>query len=91
MSRSGIKLKVKIGELVSSTYNSSVVGKFESSVECLISVVFGMKQPILVSSTDSVGTKVMIAFETGVHNSIGEDIVNHCINDILCLHVLCFS
>ena len=80
------KAKVKIGELVSSTYNSSVVGKFGQFGGMFdISSFSGMKQPILVSSTDSVGTKVMIAFETGVHNSIGEDIVNHCINDILVL------
>lgn len=39
--------------------------------------------PVLVSSTDSVGTKVKLAFMTGVHNTVGEDLVNHCINDIL--------
>ncbi len=39
--------------------------------------------PVLVSSTDSVGTKVKLAFMTGIHNTVGEDLVNHCINDIL--------
>jgi phosphoribosylformylglycinamidine cyclo-ligase len=39
---------------------------------------------ILVSSTDSVGTKVLIAAMANQHTSIGEDIVNHCVNDILC-------
>jgi phosphoribosylformylglycinamidine cyclo-ligase len=43
----------------------------------------GMSSPILVASTDSVGTKVMIAFETGNHSMVGQDIVNHCVNDIL--------
>ncbi|MEW6051271.1 MAG: phosphoribosylformylglycinamidine cyclo-ligase [Candidatus Zixiibacteriota bacterium] len=43
----------------------------------------GLKSPVLVSSTDSVGTKVKLAFMTGRHNTIGEDLVNHCVNDIL--------
>ncbi len=43
----------------------------------------GMKNPILVSSADGVGTKLKIAFLTGVHNTIGRDLVNHCVNDIL--------
>jgi phosphoribosylformylglycinamidine cyclo-ligase len=80
------KAKVRIGELVSSTYNQSVVGKFGQFGGMFdISSLSGMKKPVLVSSTDSVGTKVMIAFETESYSSIGEDIVNHCINDILVL------
>ena len=42
----------------------------------------GWKNPVLVSSADGVGTKVKIAFQTGRHNTIGEDLVNHCVNDI---------
>src|SRR5271163_1260002 len=42
----------------------------------------GWKRPVLVSSADGVGTKLKIAFLTGRHNSIGEDLVNHCVNDI---------
>src|SRR6202034_2344086 len=42
----------------------------------------GWKKPLLVSSADGVGTKVKIAFLTGRHNTIGEDLVNHCVNDI---------
>ena len=41
-----------------------------------------MKQPVLVSSVDGVGTKLKIAFATGRHNTVGEDLVNHCVNDI---------
>src|ERR1017187_5858034 len=41
-----------------------------------------MKQPVLVSSVDGVGTKIKIAFATGRHDTIGEDLVNHCVNDI---------
>jgi phosphoribosylformylglycinamidine cyclo-ligase len=39
--------------------------------------------PVLVASADGVGTKLKIAFLTGVHNTIGRDLVNHCVNDIL--------
>src|SRR5438309_2297195 len=41
-----------------------------------------LKQPVLVSSVDGVGTKLKIAFATGRHGTIGEDLVNHCVNDI---------
>jgi phosphoribosylformylglycinamidine cyclo-ligase len=41
------------------------------------------RNPVLVSSADGVGTKLKIAFATGVHSTVGGDIVNHCVNDIL--------
>ena len=40
-------------------------------------------EPVLVASTDGVGTKLKVAFATGIHSSIGADILNHCVNDIL--------
>jgi phosphoribosylformylglycinamidine cyclo-ligase len=43
----------------------------------------GLKNPILVSSADGVGTKLKVAFLMGVHNTVGRDLVNHCVNDIL--------
>jgi phosphoribosylformylglycinamidine cyclo-ligase len=43
----------------------------------------GLKNPILVSSADGVGTKLKIAFLMNVHNTVGRDLVNHCVNDIL--------
>ena len=41
------------------------------------------EKPVLVLSTDGVGTKVLVAARAGVHDTVGEDIVNHCVNDIL--------
>src|SRR5277367_5258530 len=42
----------------------------------------GYRDPVLVSSADGVGTKLKVAFLTGIHSTIGEDLVNHCVNDI---------
>ena len=77
-------VKGRIGELVSSTYNSHVSGKFGQFGGMFdISHLKNMDAPILVSSTDSVGTKVKIAFDSKVYNTVGMDIVNHCVGDIL--------
>ena len=41
------------------------------------------REPVLVSSADGVGTKLKVAFATGIHSTVGADILNHCVNDIL--------
>jgi phosphoribosylformylglycinamidine cyclo-ligase len=43
----------------------------------------GVENPVLVASADGVGTKLRVAFMTGIHTTIGADLVNHCVNDIL--------
>jgi phosphoribosylformylglycinamidine cyclo-ligase len=76
----------KLGSLVESTFNRNVVGKFGHFGGMFsLSSLKKYKKPILVSSVDGVGTKLKIAAEVGVHDTVGEDIVNHCINDILVL------
>jgi phosphoribosylformylglycinamidine cyclo-ligase len=49
----------------------------------MVRVPEGFTSPVLVMSTDGVGTKVLVAAAAGVHDTVGEDLVNHCVNDIL--------
>ncbi len=76
------RAKARIAELVSSTANAdtlSGVGAFGG----LYRLPKGGDTPVLAASTDGVGTKLRIAFRTGRHDTVGEDLVNHCVNDIL--------
>jgi phosphoribosylformylglycinamidine cyclo-ligase len=49
----------------------------------MLRVPADVADPVLVMSTDGVGTKVLVAIAAGIHDTIGEDLVNHCVNDIL--------
>lgn len=76
--------KKRIGEKVQSTYTDRVVGKFGQFGGMFdVSFFKDMEKPILVSSVDGVGTKLKIAVDMGIHTTVGRDIVNHCIDDIL--------
>ena len=63
-----------------STFTRAVLTDIGSFGACY--QLSGLKRPVLVSSADGVGTKLKIAFMTGRHGTIGEDLVNHCVNDI---------
>ncbi len=73
----------KIKELARTTFNSRTLSEIGSFGGMFDGAFPGLRQPVLVASADGVGTKLKIAFATGVHNTIGRDLVNHCVNDIL--------
>jgi phosphoribosylformylglycinamidine cyclo-ligase len=74
--------KARIGELVAGTRTSLSVGQI-GAFGGMVRVPSGMRKPILVLSTDGVGTKVLVALEAGRFDTVGEDLVNHSVNDIL--------
>ncbi len=72
----------RIKNFAKSTFNKNVIsdiGLFGAFYELDLA---GYKNPVLVSSVDGVGTKLKIAFAMDKHNTIGQDLVNHCVNDI---------
>jgi phosphoribosylformylglycinamidine cyclo-ligase len=74
--------KRRIAGAVASTHTSlsrGTVGAFGGMVR----VPTDMRDPVLVCSTDGVGTKVLVAIQAGRHDTVGEDLVNHSVNDIL--------
>jgi phosphoribosylformylglycinamidine cyclo-ligase len=74
--------KRRIAALVAKTRTRFALGKV-GGFGGMVRVPPDYKQPVLVMSTDGVGTKVLVAARAGIHNSVGEDLVNHCVNDIL--------
>ncbi len=73
----------RIKKLARSTFNKNVLSDIGSFGGLFRPPFKEMADPILVSSTDSVGTKLKLAFKSGRHDTIGQCIVNHCVNDIL--------
>ncbi len=73
----------KIKELARQTFNQRTLSEIGSFGGMFDGAFPNLKQPVLVASADGVGTKLKIAFSTGVHNTVGRDLVNHCVNDIL--------
>jgi phosphoribosylformylglycinamidine cyclo-ligase len=74
--------KNRIRKLVESTFTKGVVGAF-GGFGGMFRLPPGLEKPVLVSSADGVGTKIKVAIESGRHGTIGRDLVNHCVNDIL--------
>ncbi|MBK9163305.1 MAG: phosphoribosylformylglycinamidine cyclo-ligase [Acidobacteria bacterium] len=73
----------KIREYARSTFNERTLTEIGSFGGMFSGAFPNMADPILVASADGVGTKLKLAFETGIHNTVGADLVNHCVNDIL--------
>ncbi|HDL02805.1 MAG TPA: phosphoribosylformylglycinamidine cyclo-ligase [candidate division Zixibacteria bacterium] len=77
------KAKEKIKTLAKATFNESVLSEIGAFGGFFRPELTGMKSPVLISSADGVGTKLKLAFMSRRHNTVGEDLVNHCVNDIL--------
>ena len=73
----------KIRDYARSTFNERTLTEIGSFGGMFAGAFPDMAEPILVASADGVGTKLKLAFETGIHNTVGADLVNHCVNDIL--------
>ena len=78
----GNRLKRRIQTLVRQTHGPQVLGKIGGFGGLFRADFRSMRDPILVSSIDSVGTKLKIAFALDRHDTVGADMVNHCVNDI---------
>ncbi len=78
----GNRVKSGIHALVKGTHGPEVLGKIGGFGGLFRANFKGMKDPVLVSSVDGVGTKLKLAFAMNRHDTVGGDLVNHCVNDI---------
>jgi phosphoribosylformylglycinamidine cyclo-ligase len=79
---SGDRAKQRIKMLARKTFNKHVLSEIGGFGGLFALDLEKFPQPVLVSSTDGVGTKLKVAFELGIHHTVGADLVNHCVNDI---------
>ncbi|HBJ40038.1 MAG TPA: phosphoribosylformylglycinamidine cyclo-ligase, partial [Hyphomonas sp.] len=79
----GERLVEAIGPLAKATARAGVMGGLGGFGALFDLKASGYEDPVLVSGTDGVGTKLMLAFETGIHNTVGIDLVAMCANDVL--------
>src|ERR671939_172215 len=73
----------RIKELARTTFNGRTLSEIGSFGGMFDGAFPRMRAPVLVASADGVGTKLKIAFLTDTHDTVGRDLVNHCVNDIL--------
>lgn len=73
----------KIRNFAKGTFNERTLTDIGSFGGMFSAAFPGLADPVLVASADGVGTKLKIAFMSGIHNTVGQDLVNHCVNDIL--------
>jgi len=81
----GNRLKRRIQSFVRQTHGPQVLGKIGGFGGLFRANFPGMRDPVLVASIDGVGTKLKIAFALNKHDTVGSDLVNHCVNDIAVL------
>ena len=81
----GNRLKEQIQSLVRQTHGPQVLGKIGGFGGLFHAGFPGMREPVLVASVDGVGTKLKIAFAMNKHDTVGVDLVNHCVDDIAVL------
>lgn len=79
----GERLVDAIAPLAKATQRSGIMGGLGGFGALFDVKAAGFTDPVLVSGTDGVGTKLMLAFETGIHNTVGIDLVAMCANDVL--------
>jgi len=81
----GNKVKGTLPQLLAATHRPEVLGKVGGFGGLFALDVRKYRRPVLVSSVDGVGTKLKLAFAMNRHDTIGQDLVNHCVNDIAVL------
>src|ERR1051325_7591852 len=81
----GNRVKSRLPQLLASTDRREVLGKVGGFGGLFALDLKKYKNPVLVSSMDGVGTKLKIAFAMNKHDTVGQDLVNHCIDDIAVL------
>src|SRR3954464_6727315 len=81
----GNRLKRQIRSLVRKTHGPEVLGNIGGFGGLFAPNFRGIREPVLVASVDGVGTKLKIAFAANKHDTVGADLVNHCVNDIAVL------
>ena len=79
----GMEVVERVKRLASSTFTDGVLSDIGAFGGLFRPELSGMDDPVLVASADGVGTKLAVAFAAGVHTTVGVDLVNHCVNDIL--------
>jgi phosphoribosylformylglycinamidine cyclo-ligase len=75
--------KTRIKRLAKGTFNSGVLSEIGSFGGMFLPDLSRFREPVLVASTDGVGTKIQVAIAAGVHDTVGYDLVAHCVDDIL--------
>lgn len=79
---SGDRSKQRIKMLARKTFNRQVLSEIGGFGGLFALDLEKFPNPVLVSSADGVGTKLKVAFDLGIHHTVGQDLVNHCVNDI---------